>query len=345
MQRPPIGIIIANTGSPRAPKPHAVKKYLSRFLMDDRIAPSNKVGWWFILHCFILPKRKKASAERYQKIWTDEGSPLDAAHRKLALGIQRHFCEEGFAVEVRCAMSYGAPSMKTAIRSLQKAGCQGVIVLPTYPQSAYCITQSVLDSFKKAFRRANWNVPVVLIERYGDDDSYIKALAASIRHAGFDASDSSRDVLLFAFHSIPLKDIEKGDTYELQVDKSSVDIADSLGIDRKRWTIAYQCVFGKKPEEWLSPLSKDVLERWGKEGIGNVFMVCPGFAVDCLETLYDIPYELEPVYREAFTYNEARGDEPSFTYVPCLGSSKAHLKVLCDVLDPYVRGGFADENR
>ena len=81
------GVLLVNTGTPAVPKPRAVRKYLAKFLMDKRIAPMNRAGWWFVLHLFILPKRGRASAEKYQKIWTDEGSPFTIAHQKLEAGL------------------------------------------------------------------------------------------------------------------------------------------------------------------------------------------------------------------------------------------------------------------
>ncbi|RDB59476.1 ferrochelatase [Gordonibacter sp. 28C] len=330
------GILLVNTGTPGEPRPRAVRKYLARFLMDPRIAPMNRVGWWFVLHLFILPKRGRASAEKYGKIWTDEGSPFTVAHDKLTRGLDAQLEGEGLDVVVRCAMSYSAPFVDDVVRELKDAGCTRLVVLPLYPQSAHSTTGSVSDGVERALRKARWDAPCDFVDNYHDDPTYVRAIAASIRHVGFDPD--SDDKVLFSFHSIPLVDIEAGDTYELQTGASSLQIAGELGIERNRWTIGYQCRFDKG-REWLSPFTRDVLARWAEADVGRVFFVCPNFAVDCLETLYDIEHELKPYYFDQIRKAGREPREDDFAYVPCLDKSRAHVKVLADVLRPHVEGG------
>lgn len=370
-----VGVIIANTGTPEAPTRKAVKKYLSQFLMDPRICPMPRPVWWTLLHTHILGKRSRASAEKYEKIWTEEGSPLIAITTSLESGLNEYYADRGLPVMVRAGMSYGKPQIKRVVKELKEAGCTELVVLPMYPQSAFSTTGSVSDGVEKAVRRARFKGDVCLIDGYGENATYVRAVAASIRNAGF--SEESGDRLLFSFHSIPLKDIEAGDTYELQTGATSLAVAGELGLDRRSWTISYQSRFDKG-RTWLSPFTRPTLVRLAQaaEPGSRLFMVCPNFAVDCLETLYDIPAELEPVYRAALAgeYVDAdeepapwrtRGRRPpraaptarptaaarpavargahrqlgpddDFVYVPCLNKSRAHLKVLVSVLSPYV---------
>lgn len=335
IDRPKYGILLANTGTPSAPKPRAVRKYLSRFLMDRRIAPMNRAAWWLILHLFILPIRGRKSAAKYASIWTDQGSPLLVAHERLALGLRRLLEDEGFeGVEVACGMSFGEPGIASALGALRGAGCDKVLVLPLYPQSAYSTTGAVYDGIERALAKLRWDVECDLIDNYHDNPTYTRAIAASITHAGFQAD--SKDKLLFSFHSIPLKDIEAGDTYELQCGASSLQIASELGIDRKQWTIGYQCRFDRG-RDWLAPFTKDVLNRWAEAGVGRVFFICPGFSVDCLETLYDVVFEMKKHYLMTCTVLGTPVRENDFVYVPCLDKTKAHLTVLRDILDPYLK--------
>lgn len=329
------GILLVNTGTPEAPRPRAVRKYLAKFLMDRRIAPMNRVGWWFILHLFILPKRGRKSAEKYASIWTEEGSPFILAHRKLEQGLNAAFAAEGHSVVVRHAMNYSNPTIVSALRELKEAGCGHLVVLPLYPQSAYSTTGAVSDSLARALKKVRWDVPMDFVENYYENPTYIRAIAASICHAGFDPH--SNDRLLFSYHSIPLADIEAGDTYELQTGASSLQIASELGLDRNRWTIGYQCRFDKG-REWLSPFTKDVLARWAEAGEGRVFLVCPNFAVDCLETLYDVEKKLKPFFFMRLRERGRRPRSKDFIYVPCLDKSRAHVRVLADVVRPYVEG-------
>lgn len=329
------GILLANTGTPAEPRPRAVRKYLAKFLSDPRIVPMNRVGWWFILHAFILPKRGRASAEKYAAIWTDEGSPFAVAHDKLQRALEARLQEEGFDVVVRCGMSYSEPSVHEAVHDLKKAGCTRLVVLPLYPQSAHSTTGAVSDGVQRALRKERWDVPLTFVDNYHDNGTYARAIAASIKHAGF--NPDSDDKVLFSFHSIPLTDIEDGDTYELQAGASSLHIAGELGIDRNRWTIGYQCRFDKG-REWLSPYTTDVLARWAEARVGRVFLVCPNFAVDCLETLFDVDHELKPFYYDKIKETGGTPHENSLVYVPCLDRSRAHVRVLTDVLRPHVEG-------
>ncbi|MEG1513101.1 MAG: ferrochelatase [Raoultibacter sp.] len=331
------GILLTNTGTPAKPTPRAVRKYLARFLMDKHVVLMNRFIWWFILHLAILPKRGQATAEKYAQIWQESGSPFLTAHEKLVHGIAAAFQEETELgpIEVRCGMNYGKPSITGALRELKAAGCTRLVVLPLYPQSAHSTTEAAIAQVRKSLHRVFWHPPVDFIENYHDHPTYIKAIAAAAKHAGFDPH--SDDQLLLSFHSIPLEHIEAGDTYELQVGETVLAITDELGLERKRWTLGYQSPFGD-PRKWLQPFSIDILTRWGEIGVKTVYFVCPGFSVDCLETLYDIPSELEPAYRNTYAAKAPEKQQGKFVYVPCLDRSKAQVRVLTDVIRPHIKG-------
>lgn len=329
----PLGVLLANTGTPEEATPRAVKRYLAKFLMDPRIRPMNRVAWWFILHLFILPKRSKASAAKYERIWTEDGSPLLVNQEMLTAGLQAYYRRTGQNVIVAQGYSYSNPSIQAGMKELIEKGCNRIIVLPLYPQSAYCTVGSIRDGVDKAVKKLRFKGRLEFIDNYSEDPIYIKALASSIINAGFDPEGNDR--LLFSYHSIPLTDIEAGDTYELQTGSSSLHIASELGLDRKRWTISYQSRFDKG-RDWLQPFTKDVINRWARAGEGRVFVVCPNFAVDCLETLYDVDIELRELYAANMRdLGEACCDD-DYVFVPCLNKSKAHLRVLTHVLEPYV---------
>lgn len=327
------GILLANTGTPAEPTPRAVRAYLARFLINRRIAPMNRLAWWFILHFAILPRRSRASAEKYRAIWTPEGSPFSLDHAALQRGLAAELARRGFDAEVRIAMSFGEPRVKAALKSLREAGCERVVVLPLYPQSAFSTTGVVADGVRSAAKGLRWKARVDTVPDYHLDPTYVRAVAASVLHAGFDPTGDDR--LLFSYHSVPLSDIEAGDDYELQTSATSLHIAEELGLSRDRWTIAYQCRFDKG-RDWLSPSTADTLDRWARVGGGRVFLVCPNFAVDCLETLYDVEKVLGPRYLDARRAAGHPTDASSFAYVRCLGNSKAHVRVLADVLGPYL---------
>ena len=330
-----IGVLIANTGSPKSPAPRDVRAYLGRFLMDARIRPMNKQAWWLILHLCILPKRGRVSGAKYGKIWTPQGSPFDVEHAKLRGLLEGELRDAGFDARVAVGQSYGFPTIAEAVGKLRNAGCTRLIALPLYPQSAFSTTLSVKDSVEAALAACGWSVPWSLVESYGKDPVYLDAIAACVRAAGF--GDQPGDRLLFNYHSIPLVDIEAGDTYEVQTGATALAIASRLGLERTQWTVGYNCQFDKG-REWLQPFTRSILERWAHAKPGRVFMVCPNFAVDCLETLYDIDYELRPYYREqlADAGKVLAGNE--LVYVPCLNGTTAHAAALAHVLASFIDG-------
>ena len=327
-----MGVIIANTGSPAAPTPEAVFAYLSEFLMDDRIVSLPRWLWKILLHKAILPKRQYASAKKYQEIWTEEGSPLVVHETRLAAKLESALSATGRAARVRIGMSYGAHSIADACRQLKEEGCSQVAVLPAYPQSAYCITGSVRDTFQRAFSELHWHVPALFIDRYGNEDAYRQAVADSILEAGYDRSS---DRIMFDFHSIPLKDQRAGDTYADQIREDMTDIAARLGAPTGSWTICYSSAFGPHPSHWTGPLAHNVLHEWGRDMAagqvsGRIFFVTPGFSADCLETLWDIPHLLKP------TFIAEGGAADRFVTVPPLNESNRAVAVFMHVLERYL---------
>ena len=329
-----LGILLANTGSPASPDPDDVRAYLGKFLSDPRIRPMNMVAWWAILHLFIFPKRGVSSGAKYAKIWTDEGSPFDIEHRKLARLLEAQLSEEGFDAKVELGMSYGKPFIEDGLTALRKAGCTRIIVVPLYPQSAYSTTYAVDDQVKRSLKKLKWKIGYELVSTYSADETYLSAVAQTIANSEFDAEAGDR--IIFNFHSVPMNDIDAGDTYREQVEATSAALAKKCNLTDDQWAIGYNCQFDKG-REWLHPFSREVLTQWaGESKQGRVFMICPNFATDCLETLYDIDYELEPFYLEQL--KAAGHDEAgrSFEYIPCLNGTPEHANVLRHVLSPHM---------
>ncbi len=291
-----IGVLLVNTGTPHDPSLKAIRNYLNKFLMDPRIRPMNTFFWWLLLHIHILRVRPQRSVDKYQQLWTDNGFSFNENHKKLSEGLQSYYKEINKNVLVRYAMSYGEPTIDDALIDLLDNGCESLVILPLYPQSAYSTTGAVRDGVGRALNKLQWKGNAEFIDNYHDDVVYIRAIAASIKNAGFDPS--SDDKLFFSYHSIPLADIEAGDTYELQVGATSMAIANELDLERSRWTIGYQCRFDSG-RSWLSPFTRQTLESWAESGMNErIFMVCPNFSVDCLETSFEVVYEIKPEFLE-----------------------------------------------
>ncbi len=329
-----IGILLSNTGSPASPDPEDVRAYLSKFLSDPRIRPMNMLAWWIILHLFIFPKRKSTSGAKYAKIWTPDGSPFDVEHEKLARELRSIYQNDGRNVEVRLGMSYGAPFVVEGLQALREAGCTRVVALPLYPQGAYSTTKAVADGVERGLRKLRWDVPMDMVEDYSDNAKYLEAIVQTIKETDF--NPSAGDKLLFNYHSIPMADIEAGDTYPNTVERTSAAIASSLGLGRDDWESGFNCQFDKG-REWLKPFSRQILHAWANDASARrIFMVCPNFATDCLETLYDIDYELKPFYASQLSEAGMSEQGRDFIYIPCLNGTAAHAAVLQSVLSPYI---------
>lgn len=302
--------------------------------MDERIVPMNRVLWKFILQCFILPRRSKRNVARYEAIWTTEGSPFTLMHRSLTQKLQNALVDAGHhEMLVRCGMAYSDPDIYAALAEFKKAGCEKIIVLPLYPQSAFSVTAAVFDGVERALQKLNWDVACECIDNYHDNPAYIACIADTIRAAGFDVQSDDR--LLFSFHSIPMNDIKAGDTFAEQTKKSCALIARELGIDAGSYLRGYQCRFDHG-REWLKPYTSDVLSVVAQAQPKRLFYVCPNFAVDCLETLYDVEHEMKPQYLEFLKQEGIECVEGMFTYIPCLNDSDAHVAVLREVISSRI---------
>lgn len=323
------GVLLVNTGSPASPDADSVRDYLRVFLSNKRIVPMNKVLWWLILRAFILPRRTDASAAKYRKIWAEEGSPLLALTASLASRLQASCRADGVDVTVKMAMSFGEPTIDDALEAFYEEGINRIAVVPMYPQSAYSTVKVVEDAVRAKLKAMSWRPYLRYVSGYSDHPLYAKAIAQSILKAGF--VPDSTDKLILSFHSIPLADIEHGDTYELQVGSSCLAITSLLGIDRRQWTIGYQSRFDKS-RAWLSPLTGAVLEREAQLPRHRVFLVCPNFSVDCLETLYDIEYRFRPVFMNQLMKNGIKTDDESLIYIPCLNDSDAQVRLIREVV-------------
>lgn len=331
-----IGVIITNTGSPAEPTPESVYLYLEEFLSDKHIRPMPLPIWRFILKNVILPKRSVTSAEKYVGIWTDDGAPLIKTMRELRDKLAQYM-EDRKDGNVKIAMSFGKPTIKQAMQEMKDAGCEKVIAIPLYPQSAYSTTNSAVDKFHNALKMSEWDADLIIVKDYCNNDRYIDAIARSIIDAGFERDQD--DLLLFVYHSVPKKDLRSGDTYGVTTKATSSHVAEKLGIDSDRWTFGYQSRFDNR-RKWLGPSTTEALDELFKkiredstlQKSPRLFVVAPNFAIDCLETQYDIQNELKSYcLSKKFITNE-----DDFIYVPCLNASDAHVELLSEIISESI---------
>ena len=321
-----IGVLLMNTGSPSAATPAAVKRYLAQFLMDPNVRPMPAMAWWPILHAFILPKRKYASAAKYREIWTAEGSPLLAAASHLASRTESRLrLDPGAGAPlVRAAMSYGEPGVASALRDLRAAGVERLVAIPLYPQSARSTSGAVMRRVRETLRGMRWNPELIEIGPYAGDPLYLDAVTDTVRAAGFDAA---YDRIAFSFHSVPRPDVGAGDTYPQQVEDTCRALAERLGVPAGSWICGYQSPF-EDNRTWQNPFTINLLDDAFAGGARDLYLVCPGFSLDCLETLYDVQHEFRPLVERAAAAAPGGAADHRFVYVPCLNAGNAHVNLI-----------------
>jgi protoporphyrin/coproporphyrin ferrochelatase len=303
-------ILLVNLGTPAAPTPRAVRRYLGEFLSDPRVVQVPRWLWWPLLHGLILPLRASRVARKYAAIWLEGGSPLAVYTRDLAAALQRRLPQ----TRVASAMRYGEPGIAAAIERLRADGASRVLVLPLYPQYSGTTTASVADALSRCAL-----LPVRMIDEYHLDPGWIAAIAASIRAHWQQHGRGAH--LVLSFHGLPQRLVDQGDPYATQCRASAQAIADALALDATQWTLAYQSRFGR--ERWLQPSTQDTLDALVARDVRRIDIACPGFAVDCLETLEEVTMMLAERVAE-------RGGE--LRAIPCLNASPGHADALAALL-------------
>ena len=288
------GILLSNLGTPDAPTPAALRRYLGEFLSDPRIVSLPRLIWWPILHGIILRLRPKKSARAYQVVWTDEGSPLLVITRRQCQAVRARFADRHDVV-VEFGMRYGRPSIAGAIDRLLQEGVDRIIVLPLYPQYSVTTSASTADAVLHRLAQEADRPDVKIIHDYHDHAGYIAALAGSIEEHWRLHGRSS--CLLFSFHGTPQSLREAGDPYYEHCRQTVAAVASRLALRDEEYQLTFQSRFGWQP--WLQPYTDKTLEALAQQGVRRVDVICPGFAADCLETLEEIREQNREIYMTA----------------------------------------------
>jgi ferrochelatase len=311
-------VLLINLGTPAAPTPAAVRRYLAEFLRDPRVIDYPRWLWLPLLYGVILPVRPRRSARAYARIWTAHGSPLLLHSRALAARLDAALAGHGVRVEL--AMRYGEPSIAQAIARLDAAGVRRLLILPLYPQYSATSTGAALDGVFAALRRQRRIPALCTVVDYHDAPEYIEALAWRVESYWKDHGRGER--LLLSFHGIPERYARAGDPYREQCLATAERLRARLGVEEQCVAVAFQSRVGREP--WLAPDTEEVLRTWPAEGVRHVQVLCPGFAVDCLETLEEIDL------RGRAEFLAAGGAR--FDYIPALNDTDAHVALLVQLI-------------
>jgi len=298
-----VAVLVVNLGTPDAPTPAAVKRYLREFLSDPRVVEIPALIWQPILRGIILNVRPRKSAHAYQQIWTPDGSPLAVNTRDTARGLGRAW---GEAVTVDWAMRYGTPAIADRLAALSDSGHDRILIAPLYPQYCAATTATVMDEVGRALAGMRHQPAVRLLPAYHDDPAYIEALRArTVRQLASLSFVPER--IVASFHGMPERTRALGDPYHDQCRETARLLGEALGRDVM---VTFQSRFGRA--RWLEPATDAVLAALPKEGVRSVAVMTPGFSADCLETLEEIGLRGKATFL-------ADGGK-NFAFLPCLNA-------------------------
>ena len=320
-----VGVLLVNLGTPDAPTPGAVRRYLREFLSDRRVVEIPRLLWLPILHGIILRTRPAKSAHAYQQVWGPDGSPLAAITAAQARALQERL---GEAVVVRHAMRYQNPAMAQELDALLEAGCERILVAPLYPQYSGATTASALDGLA-AWITARRRLPALrTLPPYHDDPAAIEALHADLARQIADLAFVP-EVLLLSYHGMPERTLHLGDPYHCHCRKTSrlLEAAFARSHPGLRVMTSFQSRFGRA--KWLEPATDATLVELARSGTRAVAIAAPGFSADCLETLEEL------ALRGRDDFVAAGGTQ--FAALACLNASQAGI----DLLEALVRRELA----
>ncbi|WP_298526817.1 ferrochelatase [uncultured Christiangramia sp.] len=333
------GVLLVNLGSPDSTDPKDVKKYLGEFLMDERVID---VPYWartLLVKGIVLNTRPKKSAEAYQKIWWDEGSPLIVLSKRL-----KNKIDEKTSVPIALAMRYGTPNIKQGLQDLKDKGVDEVLLFPLYPQFAMATTETILVLAEELRKEFFPEMSFTTVPPFYNHPDYVRTLANSIAE---NLEGKEYEHLLFSYHGVPERHIRKSDVtsshckidgsccqtastahqfcYRHQCFETTRLVAEHLGMKPNTYSVSFQSRLGFDP--WLKPYTDRTIERFGKQGMKKLAIVTPAFVSDCLETLEEIAMEGEEIF------NEVGGKD--FSVVPCLNDREDWVKVLSRWIDEW----------
>lgn len=311
VQEPKIGVVLINLGTPDAPEPAAVRRYLAEFLSDPRVIEIPKIAWKPILHGIILRVRPKKSAHAYSQVWGPEGSPLAAITARQARALQSRL---GDGIVVDWAMRYGNPGIAGVIDKMVAAGVKRILAAPLYPQYCAATTASAMDATFGAIASRRWQPALRTLPPYYDDPVHIEALAANLKRQ-LALLDFLPDRLLLSFHGMPERTLQLGDPYHCHCQKTARLVGEALQISVD---ISFQSRFGRA--KWLEPATETMLASYPSQGVRRLAIAAPGFSADCLETLEELGI------RGRETFVGAGGTR--FARLDCLNDSDEGMEMI-----------------
>jgi protoporphyrin/coproporphyrin ferrochelatase len=314
------GVLLVNSGTPDSLTAGGVRSFLRRLLRDRRTIEVPRAIWCWILYFIILPLRPARVLPKYRRVWTDRGSPLLLHSQALRDAMRARLAADGHDVAVELGMLYSTPDVAQGLAALRDAGAQRIVVLPLFPQYSGTTNAAALDQVGIALRSWRFVPELHFAADYASCPAYIDALATSVR--AHRQQHGAGEHLLMTFHGIPRQYVEEGDPYQRKCELTARALAAALGLDDTDWSLSFQSRVGTA--EWLRPYTDDVIVALARRGVRTLDAICPGFAVDCLETIDEIGHECDVTFRAA--------GGTQLRYIPALNAGPAQVELLAGLL-------------
>lgn len=332
-----------NLGSPDSTSVKDVKKYLSEFLMDEKVIDKPYLFRLMLVRGIIVPFRAPKSAHAYQTIWTKDGSPLVALTRQL-----QEILQQEIGSPVTMAMRYGNPSPADAFDALLKTvpDLDEVLLIPMYPHYAMSSYETAIEYAQDIHKKKKYQFSLKFVKPFYNNNEYIDALSERIRPY----LENEFDHILFSYHGLPERHIQKSDItaqhclrvadccnvaspahqhcYRHQCLTTMKLVAEKLGLPAEKYSYSFQSRLGR--DEWLKPATESRLEDMPKEGIKKLLVVCPAFVSDCLETLEEI------AIRGKESFLQAGGE--TYEAIPCLNVHPLWVAAITKWIMAYTNG-------
>ncbi|MBL4654486.1 MAG: ferrochelatase [Bacteroidia bacterium] len=314
------GILLVNLGTPDSASVKDVKRYLREFLMDPLVMDFPFLKRYILVNWIIVPSRAPKSAATYEKVWTDEGSPLMFHTQNVGAKLQAYLGQE-YVVEI--AMRYQNPSIKVGLENLKSKNVEHLKVLPLFPQYAEATNRSVEEKVKVELNNLDYHPELEVVGDFHDNEHFINCFS----ELGKGYEPQNFDYIIFSFHGLPRRHIKKAVSkglpdYEKQSYTTAKLIAEKLNLQESDYTICFQSRLGKDP--WLEPYTSDVVKKLAKNGKKRVLVFSPAFVCGCLETTYEVEIE----YNDEF---KSMGGE-EFVLVQGLNDNDIWIEALKEII-------------
>lgn len=321
-----LGVLLVNSGTPDALTTPAVRNFLRQLLRDRRTIEVSRAIWCWILYFIILPLRPLRVVPKYRRVFTAEGSPLLLISRRLQAALEAHLCEQyGVPVAVELGMHYSTPSVAAGLAALRERGAQRIVVLPLFPQYSGSTAGAAYDQVGKALRDWRFLPELRLIPDYHLDAGYLDALTEDIQ--AWRTANPGGEHLLLSFHGIPASYVQDGDPYEQKCLQTAAAIAARLGLADSQWSVSFQSRVGTA--RWVGPYTDNVVRDLAQRGIRLLDVACPGFAIDCLETIDEMGVEAAELFQHA--------GGTALRYIPALNDSPRHVRALAGIITQHAQ--------